>query len=154
METTMKQIRRLFLLLCLITAGAQCTWAYYSYYQLDNTVTINNLKYDLFSYYAYEVNGYVHTIVESRHYACLVDILGTNEEVVIPGKIGDNGVEYTVNTIGALIENNSIKSLTFQGFADFFLMKLRGELGLMHLGTIHINIKSILDSSKAHRFRQ
>jgi len=130
METIMKQIRRLFLLFCLITAGAQCTWAYYSYYQLDNTVTINNLKYDLFSYYAYEVNGYVHTIVESRHYACLVDILGTNEEVVIPGKIGDNGVEYTVNTIGALIENNSIKSLTFQGFADFFFNETSWRTGI------------------------
>lgn len=130
METTMKQIRRLFLLLCLITAGAQCTWAYYSYYQLDNTVTINNLKYDLYSYYLYDGNGYFNTCVESRHYACLVDILGTNEEVVIPGKIGDNGVEYTVNTIGALIENNSIKSLTFQGFADFFFNETSWRTGI------------------------
>ena len=126
----MKQIRRLFLLLCLITAGAQCTWAYYSNYKLDKTVTINNLKYDLFSYYAYEVNGYVHTCVESRHYACLVDILGTNEDVVIPGKIEDNGVEYTVNTIGTLIENNSIKSLTFQGPADFYFSTFSWKTGI------------------------
>lgn len=130
METTMKQIRRLFLLLCLITAGAQCTWAYYSNYKLDKTVTINNLKYDLFSYYAYEVNGYVHTCVESRHYACLVDILGTNEDVVIPGKIEDNGVEYTVNTIGTLIENNSIKSLTFQGPAVFYFSTFSWKTGI------------------------
>lgn len=111
METTMKQIRRLFLLLCLITAGAQSARAIY--YVQGETVTINNLKYELYACYDY------HIILTISYYACLVDILGTNEEVVVPEMISDGKNNYNVQLIGALIENNSMKSLKFQSSIDF-----------------------------------
>lgn len=107
----MKQIRRLFLLLCLITAGAQSARAIY--YVQGETVTINNLKYELYACYDY------HIILTISYYACLVDILGTNEEVVVPEMISDGKNNYNVQLIGALIENNSMKSLKFQSSIDF-----------------------------------
>lgn len=111
METTLKQIRRLFLLLCLITVGAQSARAIY--YVQGETVTINNLKYELYACYDY------HIILTVSYYACLVDILGTNEEVVVPQTISDGKNNYCVQLIGALIENNSMKSLKFQSSIDF-----------------------------------
>ena len=111
METIMKQIRRLFLLLCLITAGAQSARAIY--YVQGETVTINNLKYELYAAYDY------HFVLTVSYYACLVDILGTNEEVVVPEMISDGKNNYNVHLIGALIENNSMKSLKFQRSIDF-----------------------------------
>ena len=106
METTMKQIRSLFLLLCLITAGAQSAWAQF-YYTQQETVTINNQTYELSSFL-------------SSYYAYLVDISGSNEEVVIPSSIENGGISYSVVGVGALIENNSMKSLTFKGYINFY----------------------------------
>ena len=123
----MKKIRRLFLLLCLITAGAQSAWAELVHQQ--ETVTINNQTYEL----SYSFSSYTDI---GSHHAYLIDISGTNEEVVIPAKITNGGITYTVEGVGALIENNSMKTLRFQG------------------SVIHMNIMSVLDSSKVLRFRQ
>lgn len=111
METTMKQIRRLFLLLCLITAGAQSAWA--QFYHQQETVTINNQTYEL----SYSFSSYTDI---GSHHAYLIDISGTNEEVVIPAKITNGGITYPVEGVGALIENNSMKTLRFQGAVDFY----------------------------------
>ena len=111
METTLKQIRRLFLLLCLITAGAQSAWA--QFYHQQETVTINNQTYEL----SYSFSSYTDI---GSHHAYLIDISGTNEEVVIPAKITNGGITYTVEGVGALIENNSMKTLRFQGSVDFY----------------------------------
>lgn len=111
METTLKQIRRLFLLLCLITAGAQSAWA--QFYHQQETVTINNQTYEL----SYSFSSYTDI---GSHHAYLIDISGTNEEVVIPAKITNGGITYPVEGVGALIENNSMKTLRFQGSVDFY----------------------------------
>lgn len=97
----MSKIKQLLLLLCLITAGVQSVWA-------DNsleTVTIHNLKYELYN---------VPILGDEWNVAFLVDILGDDEEVVIPTSIENGGTSYQVYSVDALIENNSMKSLKFQ----------------------------------------
>ncbi|MBO7466740.1 MAG: hypothetical protein J6T94_03530 [Bacteroidaceae bacterium] len=105
----MSKIKQLLLLLCLITAGVQSAWANYE------TVTINNLKYELFSL-DFDSWG-------SSHFACLVDILGDDVDVVIPIQIENGDQSYPVQLVGAFIENNNMKSLKFQGSIDFYFFK-------------------------------
>ena len=106
METTIKQIKRLFLLLCLITAGAQSVWAWKNYHveTLDN-IQINGVTYQLCHVYTrmasiypyYFGGGYQEdqTNLSEDYYASIVGITGSGA-IVIPDTIVDGGMKYCV----------------------------------------------------------
>ena len=113
METTMKQIRRLFLLLCLITAGAQCAWSQSQYFLKSGSTTEGNLTFDLYSYY-YSPGGLVHYYQET--YAELTGINGTDDIVVIPDTLSNGAI---VRYLDGTISNSEVLKLIFKGKISF-----------------------------------
>ena len=113
METTMKQIRRLFLLLCLITAGAQCAWSQSQYFLKSGSTTEGNLTFDLYSYY-YSPGGLVHYYQET--YAALTGINGTDDIVVIPDTLSNGAI---VRYLDGTISNSEVLKLIFKGKISF-----------------------------------
>lgn len=108
----MGNIRKLFLLLCLVTAGVQSSWADFV---SKGTVDFQNFTFDL-----YEDNA--NTL---PHIAALRAINGTEENVVLPSYVENGGKKYYV-TCGACDESNNykisndyVKTLTFQENFDF-----------------------------------
>lgn len=113
METTMKKIRRLFLLLCLITAGAQCAWSQSQYFLKSGSTTEGNLTFDLYSYY-YSPGGLVHYYQET--YAALTGINGTDDIVVIPDTLSNGAI---VRYLDGTISNSEVLKLIFKGKISF-----------------------------------
>ncbi len=109
----MKQIRRLFLLLCLITAGAQCAWSQSQYFLKSGSTTEGNLTFDLYSYY-YSPGGLVHYYQET--YAALTGINGTDDIVVIPDTLSNGAI---VRYLDGTISNSEVLKLIFKGKISF-----------------------------------
>ena len=108
----MGNIRKLFLLLCLITAGVQSSWAYY--------VNRGTFDFQNFTFILYEDNAGI------RHIAALKAINGTAENVVLPSYVENGGKKYYV-TCGSgdqsnsfRISNDYVKTLTFQEDFTFY----------------------------------
>ena len=120
METIMKQIRRLFLLLCLIIAGAQSAWAQnWTYYQ---TLENNNVLYYHFK------NG--------NSNALSVVAIGASGDVTIPISVNNIkvravGWNYDVQSPVDIDCTSYLNSLTFApGWGGF---EIHGELKLSRL---------------------
>ena len=109
----MKKIRRLFLLLCLITAGAQCAWSQSQYFLKSGSTTEGNLTFDLYSYY-YSPGGLVHYYQET--YAALTGINGTDDIVVIPDTLSNGAI---VRYLDGTISNSEVLKLIFKGKISF-----------------------------------
>ena len=125
METTIKQIKRLFLLLCLVTAGVQSAWAGSEHW--GNTraevkeLTVGNVVYELcytydVTYYllsydfntgAYTTNVWVKS--NEQYYASAVRLnLSSDGPIVIENTITDAGVTYPVKYVGLHTEEQSV----------------------------------------------
>ena len=108
----MGNIRKLFLLLCLVTAGVQSSWA--------DFVSMGTVDFQNFTFDLYEDDA--NTL---PHIAALRAINGTEENVVLPSYVENGGKKYYV-TCGACDESNNykisndyVKTLTFQENFDF-----------------------------------
>lgn len=118
MKTTIKQLRKLFLLMCLITAGVQSAWAD-DCYIFVKTCEVGNLTFDVYDYY---YMGAYYSHISSKNIAVLKGIAGTEENVTIPYSIENGGENYFVNYIDGTVSNNFVKTLTFKNttIIDFY----------------------------------
>ena len=110
---TIKQLRKLFLLICLIIAGVQSSWAYYN---RKGTFDFQNFTFIL---YEDEANT-------QPHIAAIKAINGTEENVIVPSYVENGGKKYYV-TCGSgeqsnsfRISNDYVKTLTFQEDFTFY----------------------------------
>ena len=122
---TMGNIRKFFLLLALIVAGVQSTWAWEyddfdgtADYELVKDVTIQGIVYSLYNVtitYGYQNNKKTANLGQKARVKSLTGV--TTQTCVIPTKVYDNGIEYTVEGISQNFvgSNSTITSLTFEG---------------------------------------
>lgn len=99
----MGNMRKLFLLLCLIIAGVQSAWAQ----TFVKTYQYNNLTFDLYSDALY------------FSVAVLKEINGQETDVTVPAYIENEGRTYYVRCGEGTITNNYVKTLIFNGSYDF-----------------------------------
>ena len=97
-------MRKLFLLLCLITAGAQGVWAY--------DFEIKGVQYTLYT----SSNGSTYST-----YAVVTGYTGTAETLTIPEYVSNGSSTYRVYAIklnngDAPVDISSVKTLIFEGF--------------------------------------
>ena len=109
-------MRKLFLLLCLITAGAQGVWAY--------DFEIKGVQYTLYT----SSNGSTYST-----YAVVTGYTGTAETLTIPEYVSNGSSTYRVYAIklnngDAPVDISSVKTLIFEGF-----VYLRGNSSNSHL---------------------
>ena len=103
MNTTVKQLRKLFLLICLITAGVQSAWG-------DNYFWVNDVQYYIFK-------G-TYTYVE------VVSYTGDAETLTIPASVSDGSNTYSVKDIknssnGTPVDISSVRTLIIEGNKSF-----------------------------------
>lgn len=103
MNTTVKQLRKLFLLICLITAGVQSAWG-------DNYFWINDVQYYIFN----GTYSYVH----------VVSYTGDAETLTIPASVSDGSNTYSVKDIkihanGTPVDISSVRTLIIEGNKKF-----------------------------------
>lgn len=122
---TIGNMRKLFLLLALIVAGAQSTWAWKyddfdgtADYELVKDVTINGIVYSLYNVtitYGYLDNEKTANLGQKARVKSLTGV--TTPNCVIPAYVYDDDIEYTVEGISKnfVNVNNIITSLTFEG---------------------------------------
>lgn len=117
---TIGNIRKLFLLLCLIVAGAQSSWAWTNYHvDVQDNIPINGVVYQLCHVYTREAKinksspmfggGYIEysTNLTDEYYASIVGITGSGA-IEIPDTILDGGVKYGVKYVGIRTEQNVV----------------------------------------------
>lgn len=114
----LKQLKKLLLMLLLITVGAQSAWAD-SQYVYAGTRTEGNLTFAIYHHY-----GVVNAIYTIQHtdIAVLTGITGTAEEVTIPAYLEESGLMFglPVQYANGTITNSYVKTLTFAGSISFF----------------------------------
>ncbi len=103
---TLKLIKQLFLLLCLIMMSAQSAWGY-NVYHSKGKCTVGNLSFNLYSYR----DPYTNLVY---NFAALTGISGTDENVIIPSVFVDGSSRYCVTIVDGTITNNYVKTLTFE----------------------------------------
>ncbi|MBR5963381.1 MAG: hypothetical protein IK000_04445 [Bacteroidaceae bacterium] len=101
----MRRIKQFFLLLCLLVAGAQSTWA------MDGYTFYRSCTFQNFTFLLYTYSG---DITLHPDLAVLAGINGTDENVTVPNYIEDGGTKYYVECGLDTISNNYVKTLTFQ----------------------------------------
>ena len=118
-------MRKLFLLLALIVAGVQSTWAWYyddfdgtANYELVKDVTIQGVVYSLYNVtitYGYLNNEKTENLGKKARVKSLTNV--TTPNCLIPAYVYDDGIEYTVEGISKYFVdvNYIITSLTFEG---------------------------------------
>ena len=140
MVSTIKQVRRLFLLLCLIVAGVQSAWAddrdVYTYYK---TIEVNGLTYYLYTYeYKYhDAYGNWQKYVLPWRIASLCGISGS-DNVDIPNKFDYGGYTYYVQYIGYWPDQQKSEDLTFNNITRMSLnaTKIYGYCSMPSLTTL------------------
>ena len=108
----MKHFKKLLLMLCLIVAGVQSSWAWINYHvEVQDNIPINGVVYQLCHVYTREGKlnreapimggGYVEysTVLTNEYYASVVGITGSGA-IEIPDTILDGGVKYGVKYVG------------------------------------------------------
>ena len=103
MNTTIKQLRKLFLLICLITAGVQSAWG-------DDYFWLNDVQYYIFN----GTYSYVH----------VVSYTGDAETLTIPASVSDGSNTYSVKDIkihanGTPVDISSVRTLIIEGNKRF-----------------------------------
>ena len=104
---TIENMRKLFLLLALIVAGVQSTWAWYyddfdgtANYELVKDVTIQGVVYSLYNVtitYGYQGNEKTENLGKKARVKSLTGV--TTPNCAIPAYVYDDGIEYTVEGI-------------------------------------------------------
>ena len=103
MNTTIKQLRKLFLLMCLITAGVQSAWG-------DNYFWVNDVQY--------YISSGTYTYVQ------VVSYTGDSETLTIPASVSDGSNTYSVkgiknNSNGTPVDISSVRTLIIEGNKRF-----------------------------------
>ena len=121
---TIGNMRKLFLLLALIVAGVQSTWAvHYDHdatadYEFVKDVTIQGVVYSLYNVtvtWGLEGDKKTSKLGKKARVKSLTNV--TTPNCVIPAYVYDDGIEYTVEGISKYFVdvNHIITSLTFEG---------------------------------------
>ena len=153
---TIENMRKLFLLLALIVAGVQSTWAWYyddfdgtADYELVKDVTIQGVVYSLYNVtitYGYLNNEKTENLGKKARVKSLTNV--TTPNCVIPAYVYDDGIEYTVEGISKYFVdvNYIITSLTFEGKIGInFYNKSFSQSLMAQTGTWYIRNTSVED---------
>ena len=138
----LKQLKRLFLLLCLIVAGVQSAWAdnvdHYVYLQ---TKEVNGFTYYLYKYSYSFKDSYGNWKSYEPYYrvASLCGISGSGD-VEVPSSFND-GVIYHVKFIGYWPDQQQSEDLTFNNVTRITLggTQIYGHCSMPQLATLYSN---------------
>ena len=140
METTIKQIKRLFLLLFLIVAGAQSAWAkeFSEFHRF--THTMYGVNFELV-YYEWRENDH-STLRDYGRYASIIDIPSGANAITIPEKLVYNAYTYDITSVGEHYAEPSISDYSLSGANNYSYLK--SDLKIVPVSVSGSTVQSIV----------